>query len=142
MEQIIVILHVTFAVALVVLILLQQGKGATMGASFGAGASQTVFGSQGAGSFLMKITGFFALLFFITSLTLGHFSGHISVTKHKASIIDNVEKISQTQQQKQQDQAKQAVMQLNQKGAASKATLSKQAPAAIKVTKDTDLKKK
>ena len=72
MEQILIILQVLISVFLIVLVLIQQGKGATMGAAFGSGASQTVFGSQGSGSFLIKLTALFAALFFITSLGLGY----------------------------------------------------------------------
>ena len=66
--------HVAIAIALVVLILLQQGKGAEAGAAFGGGASQTVFGSRGSGSFLAKFTGLLAAAFFATSLTLAYFA--------------------------------------------------------------------
>jgi preprotein translocase subunit SecG len=76
LQQLLLLFHVLVSVALVALVLLQQGKGAEMGASFGSGASQTVFGSQGAGSFLFKLTGLFALLFFISSLSLGYLAGH------------------------------------------------------------------
>ncbi|NKB46633.1 MAG: preprotein translocase subunit SecG [Legionellales bacterium] len=72
MYQIVLIIHVAIAVALISLVLLQQGKGASMGAAFGAGASQTVFGSQGSASFLMKITAILAASFFVTSLSLGY----------------------------------------------------------------------
>lgn len=72
MQQLILMFHVLIAVALVILILLQQGKGAEMGAAFGSGASQTLFGSRGSGSFLMKVTGALGFLFFLTSLTLGY----------------------------------------------------------------------
>ena len=72
MYQIVLSIHVLIAVAVIALVLLQQGKGASMGAAFGAGASQTVFGSQGSASFLMKITAILAVLFFITSLSLGY----------------------------------------------------------------------
>jgi preprotein translocase subunit SecG len=113
MVQVILIFHVLFAVSLVALILIQQGKGATMGASFGAGASQTVFGSQGAGSFMLKITAFFALMFFITSLTLGHMLASPAVAKPKTSILDNVAKISQMQKAAAQQGAQKAAEQLN-----------------------------
>lgn len=69
-------MHVIISIALIALILIQQGKGAELGATFGSAASQTVFGSQGAGSFLLKLTGLLALLFFITSLSLGYLAGH------------------------------------------------------------------
>lgn len=76
MQQLLLVFHVLVCVALVILVLLQQGKGAEMGAAFGSGASQTLFGSQGSGSFLMKITGICAALFFITSLSLGYLAAH------------------------------------------------------------------
>lgn len=75
MQQLILVFHVLIAIALIVLVLVQQGKGAQMGAAFGSGASQTLFGSQGSGSFLLKITAFFAALFFATSLVLGYMAG-------------------------------------------------------------------
>ncbi len=65
------LIHVLVAFLLIVLVLLQQGKGADMGASFGSGgASQTLFGSQGASSFLSRFTAIAVTVFFITSLTL------------------------------------------------------------------------
>jgi preprotein translocase subunit SecG len=76
LQQLLLLFHVLISIGLVTLVLLQQGKGAEMGASFGSGASQTVFGSQGSGSFLFKLTGLFALLFFVTSLSLGYIAGH------------------------------------------------------------------
>ncbi|TDO15388.1 preprotein translocase subunit SecG [Halomonas ventosae] len=74
MQVAILMTHVVIAIALVVLILLQQGKGAEAGAAFGGGASQTVFGSRGSGSFLAKFTGLLAAAFFATSLTLAYFA--------------------------------------------------------------------
>src|SRR5438105_8100950 len=76
MYQLVLMLHVIICVALVGLILVQQGKGAEIGASFGAGASQTVFGSQGSGSFLWKLTGGIGIAFFATSLLLGYISSY------------------------------------------------------------------
>jgi preprotein translocase subunit SecG len=70
MEKLILVSHLLIAVAIVVTILLQQGKGAEAGASFGSGASQTLFGSTGSWSFFSKITAVLAALFFATSLTL------------------------------------------------------------------------
>lgn len=74
METLVVVVHVVIAVALVGLILIQQGKGADAGAAFGGGASQTVFGSQGSGSFLTRMTSILALVFFITSFSLAIFA--------------------------------------------------------------------
>jgi preprotein translocase subunit SecG len=73
-ETLVVVGHVLAAVALVVLVLLQQGKGADMGASFGAGASQTLFGSEGSGSFMTRMTSVIALVFFISSFALAVFA--------------------------------------------------------------------
>jgi preprotein translocase subunit SecG len=73
MYQLILIFHVIVAIILIGLVLIQQGKGAEIGASFGSGASSTVFGSQGTGSFLFKLTGGLALTFFMTSLFLSYF---------------------------------------------------------------------
>lgn len=70
MEQIILIAHILFALGIIGFVMLQQGKGADAGASFGSGASQTVFGSQGSGNFLSRSTAILAALFFVTSLGL------------------------------------------------------------------------
>ena len=70
LEQIIIIFHVLIALAIVILILLQQGKGADMGASFGGGGSQTLFGPTGGGNLLTQITTILATLFFVTSFSL------------------------------------------------------------------------
>ena len=70
MEQIILIVHLLVALAITGLIMLQQGKGADMGASFGAGASQTLFGSDGSGNVLTKATAWLVVLFFSTSFAL------------------------------------------------------------------------
>ncbi|MFA0810944.1 preprotein translocase subunit SecG [Microbulbifer epialgicus] len=70
MEKLVLVVHVLTALSIIGLILLQQGKGAEAGASFGAGASQTVFGSQGSGNFFSRLTAIFATVFFVTSLGL------------------------------------------------------------------------
>ena len=74
LETVVVVLHLVGAIGIVALVLLQQGKGADAGASFGAGASATVFGSQGSSTFLSKFTGILAAAFFITSLGLAFFA--------------------------------------------------------------------
>ena len=68
-----VVLHVIVAVALILVVLLQAGKGAGIGAAFG-GASQTVFGPRGPGNFLSKLTTAAAGIFMVTSLVLAIFS--------------------------------------------------------------------
>ena len=74
MQTIIIIVHVIAAIAIVGLVLLQQGKGADAGASFGSGASQTVFGASGSGNFLVRATTISAVIFFVTSLSLAIFA--------------------------------------------------------------------
>lgn len=72
MYQLILLIHIFAAICLIALVLVQQGKGATMGAAFGSGASQTVFGSRGSGSFLLRVTIGFVVIFFSTSLALNY----------------------------------------------------------------------
>lgn len=76
MEQIILVIHILSAIALIGLILIQQGKGAEVGASFGSGASQTFFGSQGSGSFLTRTTAILVTVFFIANLALAYLASH------------------------------------------------------------------
>ncbi len=64
------ILHLLITVGLILIVLLQSGKGADIGAVFGGGSSQTVFGGRGAATFLSKVTSALAILFMLTSLTL------------------------------------------------------------------------
>lgn len=70
--QVLIIAYVLIALTLIGLVLIQQGKGADMGASFGAGSSATVFGSGGSGNFLTKATTWLAIGFFVISLVLGN----------------------------------------------------------------------
>ncbi|MDH1265619.1 MULTISPECIES: preprotein translocase subunit SecG [unclassified Pseudomonas] len=84
LETLVVVLHLLGAIGVVVLVLLQQGKGADAGASFGSGASATVFGSQGSSTFLSRTTAILAAGFFITSLGLAFFANE------KADALSNV----------------------------------------------------
>lgn len=76
MYEILLVVYLLIALGLIGLVLIQQGKGADMGASFGAGASNTVFGSGGSGNFLTKATTALAAGFFIVSLALGNLSSN------------------------------------------------------------------
>ncbi len=80
MEQIVLIVHVLVALAIIGLIMIQQGKGADMGASFGAGASQTLFGSGGGGNVLTSATSWLVALFFATSFGLAVIAKDNSLT--------------------------------------------------------------
>lgn len=73
-ETLILVVHVLASLAIVGLILIQQGKGAEMGSGFGSGSSNTVFGSGGAGNFLTKTTTTIAITFFLTSFGLAYFA--------------------------------------------------------------------
>lgn len=93
MENLVLAVHVLTALAIIALILLQQGKGAVAGASFGAGASQTVFGSQGGGSFFTRMTAIFAVVFFATSFGLA------IIAKNKAGVAGDADIPSAVEQQ-------------------------------------------
>ncbi len=73
-QKTVLIGHTLIAVLIIVLVLLQRGKGADAGAAFGAGASGTVFGSRGSSSFFSRATAILATAFFVSSLTLAYLS--------------------------------------------------------------------
>jgi len=83
MVQLITFIHILVAASLIVLVLMQHGKGADAGAAFGSGSSNTMFGSSGSTSFLMKLTAVFATIFFITSLSLSVFA--VRAERHNAT---------------------------------------------------------
>ena len=93
MDTIINAIHIIAALSLILSVLLQAGKGAAMGSGLGAGSSQTMFGSSGAGNFLTKLTTGIAILFMITSLTLAVFS----TQKKSSSLIQGMEEPTQMQ---------------------------------------------
>ena len=70
MHTLVLVLHVVAAIGIIVLVLLQHGKGADMGAAFGSGSAGSLFGSAGASNFLSKTTAILAASFFVTSLGL------------------------------------------------------------------------
>lgn len=72
MFTVLLVIYLLAALGVIGLVLIQQGKGADMGASFGAGGSNTVFGASGSGNFLTRMTAIFATVFFILSLVLGN----------------------------------------------------------------------
>ncbi len=90
LHNIILVIHVLISVALIGLILIQQGKGAEAGAAFGSGASGTVFGARGAASFLTRTTAILATLFFITSLTLAYLA---TMESKPVSAVEKLEQI-------------------------------------------------
>jgi preprotein translocase subunit SecG len=76
MYQVIIVIHVLLGLGVIGLVLMQQGKGADAGAAFGTGSAGSVFGAQGAASFLSRSTAILATLFFATSLGLAIVNGH------------------------------------------------------------------
>ena len=74
MHTLVLVLHILAAAGIVVLVLLQHGKGADMGAAFGSGSAGSLFGSAGAANFLSRTTAVLAGVFFVTSLALTYFS--------------------------------------------------------------------
>jgi preprotein translocase subunit SecG len=93
MEKFVLVIHVLAALGVIGLVLLQHGKGADMGASFGSGASGSLFGVSGSANFMSRATAIFVVIFFSTSLTLAYMASHKesggSVVKaNAASVID------------------------------------------------------
>lgn len=88
MQQILLIVQILICVTLVALVLLQQGRGADAGASFGGGSSGSLFGSRGPASFLSKLTAGLAALFFANSLALAYIS---SQSIERRSVVERVQ---------------------------------------------------
>ena len=87
MYTILVVVQVLVAIALIALVLLQQGKGADAGAAFGSGASGTVFGARGSANFLSSATAWLAAAFFAVSLALAYF---VNARSESESIVDKL----------------------------------------------------
>jgi preprotein translocase subunit SecG len=100
MSILLVVIHVIVCVALIMIVLLQTGKGTDMGAAFGGGSSQTLFGSGGASTFLSKATTVAAIVFMLTSLTLAYITGGKTVK----SVVSDVPLPAVQQQQTEQTQ--------------------------------------
>lgn len=83
MSILIVVIHVIVCIALIMIVLLQTGKGSDMGAAFGGGASQTLFGTTGASTFLTKATTAAAIVFMLTSLSLAYMAG----ARHDSDLV-------------------------------------------------------
>ncbi len=94
MEAVLMGVHLLVSIILIAVVLIQRGQGADMGASFGGGGAQTLFGSRGSGSFLGKMTGGLAAVFMLTSLSLAFF------TQQKAtSVVGEVAPVMHASQQ-------------------------------------------
>jgi len=99
MEGILLVVHIVVAVAIVLLILLQKGKGASMGASFGAGASETVFGAVGRASIFARITAVLAFIFFTSSFAIAVIERkNIAIATDEYDLTNQIEQIEPAQQ--------------------------------------------
>ncbi|MFA6221734.1 MAG: preprotein translocase subunit SecG [Desulfomonilaceae bacterium] len=88
LTAVILVVHVVVCIALILIILLQTGKGADIGAVFGGGSNQTVFGSTGAATFLSKITVIAAVVFMVTSIVLTYFSGKAPAVQERSLMTE------------------------------------------------------
>ncbi|RMH20270.1 MAG: preprotein translocase subunit SecG [Gammaproteobacteria bacterium] len=84
MNTLLLFLHSLLCFVLIGMVMVQRGTGAEMGSGFGAGASQTVFGSKGSASFLTRTTAVLATLFFVSSLSLTYFIQHNQASQSKS----------------------------------------------------------
>jgi preprotein translocase subunit SecG len=104
MFSFLLVVQILVSVSIITLVMLQQGKGADMGAGFGAGASGTVFGSRGSGSFFTRATGILAMVFFINCLLIA--SPLIRDNERSAdSLADQIEQQAVQQQETEQANA-------------------------------------
>ena len=94
-EKVFLVLLVLDALALIGLVLLQQGKGADVGAAFGSGSSGTVFGSSGGANFLTRLTTFFAVLFFVLSFTLAYLAKERTQSSTSLPVIELLDQENQ-----------------------------------------------
>jgi preprotein translocase subunit SecG len=96
MESLLIIVHLIAAIVITGLVLIQHGKGADAGASFGGGASQTMFGSVGSGNFLTRSTTIMAVVFFVTSIGLAIIARQqAGFSVQNESLIGDLEQINQ-----------------------------------------------
>ena len=99
MEKLVLVIHVLAALGVIGLVLLLHGTGADMGASFGSGASGSLFGVSGSANFMSRATAVFVLIFFSTSLTLAYMASHKDgggsvVKENAANVIDTSKAVS------------------------------------------------
>jgi preprotein translocase subunit SecG len=84
----VLLLQIVSALAMIGLVLVQHGKGADMGASFGSGASGSLFGATGSANFLSRSTAVAATVFFSSTLALAFFGNHRAGSAEQSSVLD------------------------------------------------------
>ncbi|MCE7915216.1 MAG: preprotein translocase subunit SecG [Nitrosomonas sp. PRO4] len=111
MEIIVWTIHIVLAVILIVLVLLQHGKGADMGAAFGSGSAGSLFGASGSANFLSRTTSFVAAMFFITSMGLTYYSAN---QPKDSSVMGSImDQIDETEKAAEKDSESNAVKQVD-----------------------------
>ena len=85
-----IVIQVLSAIGVIVLVLLQHGKGADMGAAFGSGSSGSLFGATGSANFLSRLTAGLATVFFVCTLALAFFANSRSTGREPSSVMDGV----------------------------------------------------
>jgi preprotein translocase subunit SecG len=101
------VLHVLACLFLILVVLLQSGKGGGMGIAFGGGGSQTVFGGSGAGNFLTKATAVTACIFMLTSVTLAYFASQQE--SRRSEVVSKRKKEEEKQKKQREEQLKKQV---------------------------------
>ncbi|OCG62608.1 preprotein translocase subunit SecG [Gilliamella sp. Fer4-1] len=102
MYEFLIVSYLIIALAIIALVLIQRGKGADMGSSFGSGASATLFGSSGSGNFLTRATTLLGILFFIISILLSNLGSkpHVTRTGEFDSLEDSIPTTTQQNESK------------------------------------------
>jgi preprotein translocase subunit SecG len=106
--------HVLLAIVLVVLVLLQHGKGADMGAAFGSGSAGSLFGASGSASFLSRATGFVAAMFFATSMSLTYLS--VNQTESSTSVMSLMDQAEESENASEVGAEKKSILDHDQNG--------------------------
>ncbi|EPJ7761162.1 preprotein translocase subunit SecG [Acinetobacter baumannii] len=96
MHSFVLVVHIILAVLMIALILVQHGKGADAGASFGGGGAATVFGASGSGNFLTRVTAILTALFFVTSLTLAVFAKKQTTEAYSLKTVQTIVPVQTT----------------------------------------------
>ncbi|MEN8108118.1 MAG: preprotein translocase subunit SecG [Pseudomonadota bacterium] len=119
MFSFLLVVQILVSISIITLVMLQQGKGADMGAAFGSGASGTVFGARGSGSFFTKATGFLAAVFFINCLLIASPLIRQNMDSEPQSVADQIEQ--QAVEDRQAADAEKVIEALEQKAAEDQA---------------------
>ena len=93
LTTLLIVIQVLCAIAIIILVLLQHGKGADMGAAFGSGASGSLFGATGSANFLSRSTGILAAVFFVATLGLAYSATAVRAPKAEGGVMGTMPKI-------------------------------------------------